>query len=363
MRLALREARKGMGRTSPNPCVGAVVVREQTVIGTGYHKKAGTPHAEIHALRQAGAEACGATIYVTLEPCNHTGRTPPCTRAIVASGISRVVVGMEDPNPLVDGGGNSYLQSQGIEVSSGVLAAECRAINRPFIKYITRGLPWVVMKAGMSLDGRISYQPQQRGGMTGAASLHKVHRLRDRVDAILVGSTTVMVDDPSLTTRLPQGRGRDPIRIILDTHLQISESARLLHLDSSAPTWIFCGTGVSREKRERFSKTGKVVIRQVECGTDGRVGLRQMLMLLAREGVTSLLVEGGATIHGAFLRERLVDHVNLFIAPIFAGSNGTPVVAGMNISASDDALRLHNVRYTRLGQDIMVAGDLSNSGS
>jgi diaminohydroxyphosphoribosylaminopyrimidine deaminase/5-amino-6-(5-phosphoribosylamino)uracil reductase len=362
MRLALKEARKGMGRTSPNPCVGAVVVRDQAVIATGYHKKAGTPHAEIHALRQAGASACGATLYVTLEPCNHTGRTPPCSRAIVASGINRVVVGMEDPNPLVDGGGNRYLQSQGLEVLSGVLAAECREINRPFIKHITQGLPWVVMKAGMSLDGRISYQPHQSGWITGTASVRKVHRLRDRVDAILVGSTTVMVDDPALTTRLPHGRGRDPIRIILDTHLRISESARLLHLDSSAPTWIFCGTGVSREKMEKFSGSGKVSICQVGCGKDGRVDLRQMLMLLAREGVTSLLVEGGATIHGAFLREKLVDHVNLFIAPIFAGSQGTPVVEGVNISGSDDALRLQNVRYTRLGQDIMVEGDLFNSG-
>ncbi len=362
MRLALKEARKGMGRTSPNPCVGAVVVRDQAVIATGYHQKAGTPHAEIHALRKAGASACGATLYVTLEPCNHTGRTPPCTRAIIAGGIRRVVVGMEDPNPLVDGGGKSYLQSQGVEVVSGVLAAECREINRPFIKYITQGLPWVVMKAGMSLDGRISYQPQQCGGMTGPASMRKVHRLRDRVDAILVGSTTVRVDDPALTTRLPHGRGRDPIRVILDTHLHISESARLLHLDSPAPTWIFCGTGVSREKRERFGKAG-VVIRQVECGTDGRIDLRQMLKLIVCEGVTSLLVEGGATIHGAFLRERLVDHVNLFIAPIFAGNHGTPVVEGVNIAGSDDAIRLQNVHYTRLGEDIMVAGDLFNGGS
>lgn len=363
MRLALKEARKGVGRTSPNPCVGAVVVRDQRIIATGYHKKAGTPHAEIHALRKAGAAASGATLYVTLEPCNHTGRTPPCTRAILASGISRVVVGMEDPNPRVEGGGNRYLQSQGIEVVSGVLAAECRLLNRPFIKYITQGLPWVVMKAGMSLDGRISYQPNQSGSMTGAASLRKVHRLRDRVDAILVGNTTVMVDDPALTTRLPHGRGKDPIRIILDTHLHISESARLLHLDSSAPTWIFCGTGVSREKMEQISQTGKVLIHQVACGGDGRVDLRRMLKILAGAGVTSLLVEGGATVHGAFLRQQLVDHVNLFIAPIFAGNHGTPVVEGIGISGREGALRLHNVRYRRVGEDVMVEGDLPTAAS
>ncbi len=358
IRLALKEARKGRGRTSPNPCVGAVIVREQTVVATGYHKKAGTPHAEIHALRKAGDSAFGATLYVTLEPCNHIGRTPPCTRAIVASGIRRVVVGMEDPNPLVDGSGNRYLQAQGIEVVSGVLAAECRLLNRPFIKYITQSLPWVVMKAGMSLDGRISFQPHQSGWMTGPDSSRKVHRLRDRVDAILVGNATVMVDDPALTTRLVHGRGRDPIRVILDTHLRISESARLLHLDSSAPTWIFCGSEANLEKREKLSKNGKVVIHQVGYGADGRVDLLQMLTILARAGVVSLLVEGGATVHGAFLRQQLVDHVNLFIAPIFAGSSGTPVVDGMNVAGSEDALRLHNVRYSRLGQDLMVEGDL-----
>ncbi|MBW6520571.1 MAG: bifunctional diaminohydroxyphosphoribosylaminopyrimidine deaminase/5-amino-6-(5-phosphoribosylamino)uracil reductase RibD [Desulfoarculaceae bacterium] len=359
MRLALKEARKGLGRTSPNPCVGAVIVRDQTVIATGYHKKAGTPHAEIHALRRAGESARGATLYVTLEPCNHTGRTPPCTRAIVAAGIRRVVVGLEDPNPLVEGSGNTYLQGQGLEVTSGVLEAECRDLNRPFIKHITRGLPWVVMKAGMSLDGRISFQPHQSGSITGPASLHQVHRLRDRLDAILVGNATVMADDPSLTTRLPHGRGRDPIRVILDTHLNISESARLLSLDSLAPTWIFCGTEVSIEKKERFSKRGKVVIHQVGCGADGRVDLLQMLTILSLEGVMSLLVEGGATVHGSFLRQQLVDHVNLFIAPIFAGSSGTPVVDGMNVAGGEDAIRLHNVRYRRLGQDLMVEGDVS----
>ncbi|MFH2122814.1 MAG: bifunctional diaminohydroxyphosphoribosylaminopyrimidine deaminase/5-amino-6-(5-phosphoribosylamino)uracil reductase RibD [Pseudomonadota bacterium] len=358
MGLALKEARKGIGRTSPNPCVGAIIVREQTVIARGYHKKAGAPHAEIHALNKAGALASGATLYVTLEPCNHTGRTPPCTKAIIASGIRRVVVGMEDPNPLVDGGGNTCLQGQGIEVLSGVLAAECRLLNRPFIKHITQGMPWVVMKAGMSLDGRISYQPNQSGWITGPESLRKAHRLRDSVDAILVGSNTVMVDDPSLTTRLPGGRGKDPVRVILDTHLSISEAARLLHLDSSASTWIFCGSEVSPDKIKKFSIAGKVVVHQVECGTDGRIDLRQMLALLARAGVTSLLVEGGATVHGAFLSQQLIDHVNLFMAPIFAGNAGSPVVKGINISVSDKALRLQNVHYRRLGEDIMIEGDI-----
>lgn len=360
MRLALREARKGVGRTSPNPCVGAVVVRGQEVVATGYHQKAGTPHAEIHALRKAGALARGATLYVTLEPCNHTGRTPPCTQAILASGIKRLVVGMEDPNPLVCGGGNRFLKSQGVEVESGVLAEQCRELNRPFIKYITKGLPWVVMKAGMSLDGRISYRHHVAGRMTGADSLRKTHRLRHCMDAILVGSTTVKVDNPALTTRLPNESGRDPLRVVLDTHLSIPESSRLLHLQSSAPTWIFCGPEVSREKRQRFTQAERVLVRPVDyaAGT-GRVDLHQVLETLAQDAsVTSVLVEGGATIHGAFLEQKLVDRVNLFIAPLFAGGQGTPVIEGLNTIDRTDAVCLHNVRSSRLGQDIMVVGDI-----
>ncbi len=356
MRLALKEARKGLGRTSPNPCVGAVVVREQEIIATGYHKKAGTPHAEIHALHKAGALACGATLFVTLEPCNHTGRTPPCTRAIIASGIRRVVVGMNDPNPLVKGGGNQYLQSQGIEVVSGVLEDECRALNRPFIKYITQGLPWVIMKAGMSLDGRISYQSGQRGGMTSADSLRKLHCLRDQVDAILVGKNTVIIDDPALTTRLSQKRGKDPVRVVLDTHLHIPTTVKLLHQTSSAPTLIFCGTEVSAECVARFSNADKVVVHQVACGPDGRVDLRQVLKTLASQGINTVLVEGGAAIHGAFLQQQLVDQVNVFIAPLFAGSSGTAVITGLDIANAENTIRLDDVCYHRLGQDRMVDG-------
>lgn len=207
MRLALREARKGLGRTSPNPCVGAVVVKNNSVISRGYHKKAGTPHAEIHALRKAGEQARGATIYVTLEPCNHTGRTPPCSQAVAAAGIKRVVVGMEDPNPLVSGSGKAFLQEQGIEVVSGVLEKQCRELNLPFIKHISSGMPFVVMKAGISLDGKISYQQGRPGWMTGESSARKVHGLRNSLDAILVGRGTIAIDNPSLTTRLPGKKG------------------------------------------------------------------------------------------------------------------------------------------------------------
>lgn len=211
--------------------------------------KAGTPHAEIHALRKAGKLARGATIYVTLEPCNHTGRTPPCSHAVAAAGIKRVVVGMEDPNPLVRGSGHAYLQEQGIEVVSGVLERECRELNLPFIKHITTGMPFVVMKAGMSLDGKISYQQGQPGWMTGESSSRKVHGLRNSLDAILVGRGTVAVDNPSLTTRLPGKQGRDPVRVILDSHLQLPLESKVFHLESPAPTILFCGHSADKRKK------------------------------------------------------------------------------------------------------------------
>lgn len=358
MRLALKEARKGLGRTSPNPCVGAVIVRGQKVVATGYHKKAGTPHAEVHALNKAGMMAQGATLYVTLEPCNHFGRTPPCSRAVADSGIRRVVVGMEDPNPLVQGGGIAFLRSQGIEVLTGVLEDECLQLNRPFIKYITKKLPWVIMKAGVSLDGRLSYQPRQAGRITGPDSLACLHRLRDRVDAILVGSETVTVDNPSLTTRLARGHGKDPVRIILDTHLSISLDAKVFHVYSNAPTWIFCADRVNAEKIIKFRQLKHVSVYVVKLGPDKRVDLSQVLHILAQEGITSLLVEGGGSVHGAFLRARLVDQVCLFIAPLFAGSCGTPLLDGVAFAGEKEAIRLRHVRYRRYGEDMLVEGDV-----
>ncbi|MBU0961302.1 MAG: bifunctional diaminohydroxyphosphoribosylaminopyrimidine deaminase/5-amino-6-(5-phosphoribosylamino)uracil reductase RibD [Proteobacteria bacterium] len=358
MRLALREARKGLGRTSPNPCVGAVVVQDDTVVSCGYHKKAGTPHAEIHALRKAGDRARGATIYVTLEPCNHTGRTPPCSHAVAAAGIRRVVVGMQDPNPLVRGSGNQYLREQGIEVAVGVLERECRDLNLPFFKHITFGMPFVVMKAGMSLDGRISYQQGQPGWMTGECSSKKVHGLRNTLDAILVGRGTITVDNPSLTTRLPDKRGRDPVRVILDSRLQLSLESKILHLASPAPTILFCSPSADEKKKKLLSAMNNVLVHRVDCDEDGGLDLRAVLVCLGEMGICSLLVEGGATVHGSFLRKGLVDRVFLFIAPLFAGSSGTPLVSGLPIGGRNEALALRNLHYSRCGNDMLVQGDL-----
>ncbi|MDR3629249.1 MAG: bifunctional diaminohydroxyphosphoribosylaminopyrimidine deaminase/5-amino-6-(5-phosphoribosylamino)uracil reductase RibD [Desulfocapsaceae bacterium] len=358
MRLALKEARKGMGKTSPNPCVGAVIVKDDRVIAKGYHKRAGGPHAEINALRKAGTQARGATVYVTLEPCNHTGRTPPCTRALLAAGVKRVVVGMEDPNPLVHGSGLAFLADHKIQVSSGVLAADCRRINSPFIKHITTSLPWVVMKAGLSLDGRITYKKGCPGGITGPRSLQRVHQLRNIADAIMVGIGTVVIDDPALTTRLLRRQGKDPIRVVVDSRLRIPLAARLLHVHSNAPTWIFCGPEADPEKKEQLIALGALV-RTVERDTEGGLDLMQILSILGSHGVTSLLVEGGAAIHGAMLRNRLVDHVHLFYAPIFAGDDGISVVRGLSCAAKEDAIYLEKIRYERLCDDLMVEGDVA----
>ena len=196
MRLALKEARKGSGRTAPNPCVGAVIVKDDRVVASGYHRRAGTPHAEIHALHMAGDRAIGADLYVTLEPCNHHGRTGPCSHAVAAAGIKKVIVGMRDPNPLVNGSGIDYLRSRGLEVDCGVLEKQCRDINKAFLKYILTARPWVVMKAGLSLDGRLSYRPGRGGEITGPETFRKVHRLRDTIDAILVGIGTIQGRQP-----------------------------------------------------------------------------------------------------------------------------------------------------------------------
>ncbi|RJX24871.1 MAG: bifunctional diaminohydroxyphosphoribosylaminopyrimidine deaminase/5-amino-6-(5-phosphoribosylamino)uracil reductase RibD [Desulfurivibrio sp.] len=354
MSMALREARKGLGRTSPNPAVGSVVVQQGRVIGKGYHRKAGTPHAEIHALRAAGEKARGATLYVTLEPCNHTGRTPPCTRAILAAGIRRVVAGMLDPNPLVAGSGCAFLQDNGIEVRTGVLADACRELNYPFIKHITTGLPWVIMKAGCSLDGRIAAADGQSSWITCAKSRAEVHRLRDRVDAILIGAGTALTDDPSLTTRLPGKRGKDPVRVLLDSRLRLTPAALMLTQQSPAPTWIFCSRQAGQARAEALEKAGAKIIR-VDSGRDG-LDLRQVLRFLGDAQLNSVLVEGGSQVHGSFLRAGLVDQVCLFLAPLFLGGDAVPVVDGLRLAGVQEGKRFVTRRIRRFDDDVLIDG-------
>ena len=357
MRLALDEAKKGLGRTAPNPCVGAVIVKGDKVISRGYHKKAGAPHAEINALRKAGNKIKGATIYVTLEPCNHTGRTPPCSHAVAAAGIKRVVVGMTDPNPLVNGSGNTYLREHGLEVQSGVLEKECIEINRPFIKHISTGMPFVVMKTGMSLDGKLTYQAGEPGQMTGEKSHRQLHSLRNTVDAILVGSGTVTADNPSLTTRYGK-HGRDPLRVILDSNLILSLESKILHHNSLAPTIIFCSSSSDKKKLSLLTKMKGVIVQTVSHDAKEKLDLVEILKHLGEMGICSLLVEGGAAIHSSFLKKGLVDRVMLFVAPLFAGTAGIGLLHDFPVAGRDQALKLKDVVYKRYGDDILIQGDV-----
>ena len=356
MRVALKEAKKGVGRTSPNPAVGAVIVCDGNIISKGYHKKAGMPHAEINAINVAKKSLSGTTIYVTLEPCNHTGKTPPCTQAIIENGISRVVVGMKDPNPLVSGSGIDYLRQKGITVDSGILEKKCRDINRPFIKFITSGLPWVIMKAGVSLDGRLNYQKGQSGWITGEQSVREVHKLRNKVDAILVGRGTVEIDNPSLTTRLTGKKTEDPVRIVVDSELSLPLASRVLHLDSKASTWIFCRDGLSEEKKAKYAKSG-VRIFQVPVMGDG-LDLKKIMTILGRESICSVLVEGGGQMHSSLLRERIYDYAHIFHAPVLAGDRGVSLLEGYSVTDRSRSPRLSDVRYKRVGDDMMVSGEL-----
>lgn len=355
---AVELARKGLGRTSPNPCVGAVIVKNGKIIGEGYHKKAGTPHAEVNAI--ASCEECiaGATVYVTLEPCSHHGRTPPCCEALARENVSRVVVGMTDPNPLVNGNGVRFLEERGVDVVTGVLEQECRELNYPFIKFVTRKLPWVIMKAGVSLDGRLNYQRNMSGWITGARSREEVHKLRDQVDAILVGKNTVEIDNPSLTTRLDERDSQDPVRIILDSNLAVSSKTKVCNVKSSSPTWIFTAQNLAEDVPQRF-KDKNVQIFQVSRNRESPgLNLREILARLAELNITSLLVEGGAAVHGSFLKERLYDYACLFYGARFAGSMGVPLVDKLSITGRETSPQLENPVVTPLGNDFMVTGKI-----
>lgn len=356
MRIALALARRGLGRVSPNPMVGAVVVQRGRIVGRGYHHRAGTPHAEVHALAQAGEKARNADLYVNLEPCSHFGRTPPCADAIIASRIRKVVIGMGDPNPLVSGRGTARLARAGIEIISGVLEEECRTLNEAYIKYITRGVPFVILKVASSLDGKIATASGDSRGLTSPPSIRAVHRLRDRVDAILVGIGTVEADDPLLTTRLPGRPGTDPVRVIVDSRLRISPRARVFNPDSAAGV-IMATTGrAPRAKKERLERIGGVSFITAD-GRDGRVDLRKLMRRLGKRGISSLLIEGGTGISTSALASGIVDKIIFFYAPkIIGGRLSYGITAGEGVASVEKALAVHNLAIKRYGDDILVEG-------
>lgn len=357
MKLALNLAARGAGWVSPNPMVGAVVVKDGQVVGRGYHRRAGLPHAEVEALRAAGEAARGADLYVTLEPCNHQGRTPPCTHAILAAGVRRVVIGSRDPNPQVTGGGAEFLTTRGVDVAEGVLTAEARRLNEAWFHYVTTGRPWVMAKAACSLDGKIATVGGESQWLTGQAARGLGHRLRHRVDAIVVGIGTVLADDPQLTTRLPRGPSQDPIRIVLDSRLRLPLTARLLNLDSEAPTWVATTGQAPPDTIRAIKAQGAQVL--VLPGDAGRVSLPALLEHLGARQVQSLLVEGGAETLGAFFDQRLVNQFYFFYAPKILGGQKAPgAVGGHGITHLGDAHIARDLRVRRLGGDLLVSGYL-----
>jgi diaminohydroxyphosphoribosylaminopyrimidine deaminase/5-amino-6-(5-phosphoribosylamino)uracil reductase len=348
MRLALGEAAKGQGRTSPNPVVGAVVVKGGRVLARGHHARAGGPHAEVVALRAAGGRARGADLYTTLEPCDHFGKTPPCSLAIVEAGVRRVFVGSRDPNPKVNGRGIGRLRRAGVEVVTDVLRDACDRLNAPWFHFITAGRPWVTVKAAITLDGRIATRTGDSRWVTGEESRAEVHRLRDRVDAVLVGAGTARADDPLLTTRPPRGRGRDPVRVVLDSRLRLPRSLRLFHPESAAPTLV-------AHVADRSPRLGPGVEGLRCAAKGGRVDLVDLLARLAARGVAHLLVEGGGEVHRSFLEAGLADEVLLFVAPKLLGG-GVPWLPGEGPERMAAALRLAEVEVRRAGEDLVVRG-------
>jgi diaminohydroxyphosphoribosylaminopyrimidine deaminase/5-amino-6-(5-phosphoribosylamino)uracil reductase len=354
MKMALELAEQGRGWTSPNPMVGAVIVKDGGVVGKGFHQAAGGPHAEIHALNDAGGEAEGATLYVSLEPCNHTGRTPPCTEAILKSGIKRVVAGMRDPDPRVTGDGLGFLQSQGVETSVGVCEDACRRINEAFIKYATTSRPFVILKCAATLDGCIATSSGDSKWITNPLSREFVHEIRHAVDAIMVGIGTVIKDDPRLTTRLEGRETKDPMRIVLDTRLSIPEDASILHIRPHSGILIVCGHSAPLEKRKKLEERG---IRFLTLGDkEGRIDLVALADELGKLGTTSLLVEGGSRVNGSALRDGIVDKVYMFYAPKLCGGQGIPICAGPGVEVMEQTINLQDITVHRFGDDVMIEG-------
>ncbi len=355
MDLALVHARSG--RPSPNPHVGAVVVKNGELIATGHHERAGTEHAETIALRNAGASAAGATLYVTLEPCNHHGRTPPCTEAILGSKIGRIVIGCRDPNPHVDGRGVETLRATGLDVTLGVREAACRAQILPWTKHVTTGLPYVSLKLALSLDGRIATRSGASKWVTGPDARAKVHLLRSRSDAVVVGIGTAVADDPRLTVR--DAPGDSPLRVVFDTSLRVPFESRLVTTAREIPTLVLCGPEAAPEIEERLVAHGVEVMR-MPLSAEGRLDVVTALRMLAQRGVVSLLVEGGAELAGSFLAGRLADELHAFIAPILLGPRGRPgAVDWAGPETPQQAPRIAAPAWELVGEDAYVHGRIT----
>lgn len=357
MRQALEIAQYAIGRTSPNPMVGAVIVNQGRVVGQGWHRKAGTPHAEVHALAQAGDLAEDATVYVTLEPCSHYGRTGPCTEALIQAKVKKVVVAMNDPNPLVAGKGLAKLRAAGIEVIEDVLAAEAAKMNEVFIKWISCQLPFVTLKTAMTLDGKIATYSGNSKWITGAGARRRVHEYRDVYDAIMVGIGTILADDPELTTRLDVC-GKSPIRIVIDSTCRTPITAKIV-TDKLVHTIVAVTSNAPAERVHALQEAGVEVI--VTSGEDGKVNLYELMKVLAAKGITSVLLEGGTNLNASMLNSHLVDKVHWFIAPkIVGGAGALGPIGGQGVNLLENAYLLEDLTHEIIDGDVLITGYLRN---
>lgn len=351
MNLALELAATAKGRTNPNPLVGAIIVKNGMIVGSGLHRKAGEPHAEVHAFRMAGDHAKDATLYVTLEPCSHYGKTPPCAELVKNSGVCRVVIAMQDPNPVVAGRGIRILQEAGIEVEVGVLEQEARLLNERFIHNMISSTPFIVSKVAMTLDGKLATHNGHSKWVTGTEAREFVHQLRNEVDGIMVGIGTVLADNPKLTTRLPEG-GKNPIRIILDSNLRIPIDAEVTDT-TEAQTWVVTSEEADQSKIALLKEKGLEVI--FVPASESGLDLPALLKRLYEEGITDVLLEGGSELNGAFLKAGLINKFLIFVAPkLLGGRNSKTPFAGADSERMDEASNVdfHSVEY--FGRDICI---------
>ena len=368
MKRALQLAELGRGRTHPNPMVGAVVVKNGKRVGEGYHPESGQPHAEVFALRQAGEQARGATLYVTLEPCCHYGKTPPCVPAILASGVKRVVVAMADPYEAVAGRGLEQLRRAGVQVESGLCEKEARILNKAFLTYVTLKRPYITWKYAMTLDGRIASATGDSYWITGEAARVRVHELRNQVQAVITGVGTVLADDPQLTTRLPLGHPdmdrpiRHPIRIVLDSQARTPPEAKICQPETPGETWIVVAESADAERRRRLEETG---VRLIELPVETKAGSRHvslsaLMSYLAEQQLVHALLECGSRLAGAFFDAGLIDEVYSFQASKFIGGERAPgPLGGRGISLMADARRLRSWDVEKIGEDLLIKGDLN----
>ena len=358
MQRALDLARRAKGRTSPNPLVGAVIVKDGKVIGEGYHQKAGTPHAEVHALNSAGEDAKGATLYTNLEPCCHWGRTPPCTEALIRAGIAHVYVADGDPNPNVAGKGVQQLQDAGINVHVGVHRQKASDLNEVHRKYIQTGRPFVILKTAMSLDGKIATASGESQWITSEASRQRGHEVRDTVDAILVGRGTVVSDNPTLTTRLQDREGQDATRIVLDSHGRTHTDARIFNAESEAGVIVAVTPAAPSENIDALEKAGAEVITVPDAHS--KVCFKRLMEILGKREITSVFIEGGSEINAAALAAGVVDKVMCFIAPkLIGGQNAPGPIGGVGIRSLTEAVNLQRVSVTPIAEhDFLIEGYL-----